>query len=286
MNIRFISEIGSNHNQHFTRALKLIITAKAIGCWGVKFQLFSTETLYSKECQNELRKVKDREFPLEWLPEIYKFTKKSEIALGYSIFHESFIDKVVNYCDFLKISSWDVLRLDLIKKCWATGLPLYISLGGADENELRNILNIKTPTIYNQINFLHCVPKYPTKPEECNLNMINRIFWFLSSSSSTGETGWSDHTKEPGVIYKAIECGASFIEFHLDLNDGLGAETLYGHVWFPQQIKEVIDNVEIGEKAKGDSDSNRNKELFQQERMWRASPNDGLRPLEEIREQL
>ena len=68
---------------------------------------------------------------------------------------------------------------------------------------------------------------------------------------------------------------------HLDL-DGKGDEYEAGHCWLPDQIATVIREVEKGLEA----DGNGVKEPVPSElpdRMWRADPSDGLRPLKQIR---
>lgn len=86
------------------------------------------------------------------------------------------------------------------------------------------------------------------------------------------------------MIYRAIHrWGAKVIEFHLDL-DGKGEEFKAGHCWLPDQIKPVIEQIRKGFAADGSGV----KEPVAAElpdRMWRADPSDGLRPLKEIREQ-
>jgi N-acetylneuraminate synthase len=87
---------------------------------------------------------------------------------------------------------------------------------------------------------------------------------------------------EPAIIHRAIHrWGAKVIEFHLDL-DGKGEEFGAGHCWLPDQIAEVIRDVKKGFVA----DGNGVKEPVPSEssdRLWRADPSDGLRPMKEIR---
>ena len=45
----FISEVSSNHSQSIDRSLEFIDQSAAVGCDAVKFQLFKTEMLFSKE---------------------------------------------------------------------------------------------------------------------------------------------------------------------------------------------------------------------------------------------
>ena len=94
--------------------------------------------------------------------------------------------------------------------------------------------------------------------------------------------GWSDHSVNPGVLYRAVHrWGAEMIEFHLDL-EGEGEEYRTGHCWLPEQIKHVIETIKSGLNADGNGEKvPAAAELA--ERDWRADPGDGLRPLLKIR---
>ena len=48
MNTFVIAEAGANHDRKFEQALELIDTAKDAGADAVKFQTYSSETLYCK----------------------------------------------------------------------------------------------------------------------------------------------------------------------------------------------------------------------------------------------
>jgi N-acetylneuraminate synthase len=72
------------------------------------------------------------------------------------------------------------------------------------------------------------------------------------------------------------------VEFHLDL-EGEGEEYRAGHCWLPEQIRPVIESVQIGFRADGSGEKvPMPSEL--PERDWRADPSDGLRPFLNIRE--
>jgi sialic acid synthase SpsE len=128
-----------------------------------------------------------------------------------------------------------------------------------------------------EITLLHCVSAYPTPASEANLSAIAAI------RDATGcKTGWSDHTRKPSVIERAVHrWGASAVEFHLDL-DGHGAEYASGHCWLPDEIAPVIARIREsliadGVGFKGPQPS----ELADRE--WRADPSDGMRPLLHVR---
>ena len=65
----FISEVSSNHSQSIDRSLEFIDQSAAVGCDAVKFQLFKTEMLFSKEVfesNPETIKRKQWELPIEF----------------------------------------------------------------------------------------------------------------------------------------------------------------------------------------------------------------------------
>jgi len=127
------------------------------------------------------------------------------------------------------------------------------------------------------ITLLHCVSAYPAPPEDANLSAIAAI-----REATSVQVGWSDHTRSPAIIERAVHrWNASTIEFHLDL-DGKGAEYASGHCWLPGEIAPVIARIREGESADGSGF----KEPVAAEladRDWRADPSDGLRPLRHIR---
>jgi N-acetylneuraminate synthase len=96
------------------------------------------------------------------------------------------------------------------------------------------------------------------------------------------KVGWSDHTRRPAVIERAVHrWGASAVEFHLDL-DGKGAEYRSGHCWLPEEIAPVIARVREAFAADGMGFKEpQPAELA--DRDWRADPQDGMRPLRHIR---
>ena len=110
-------------------------------------------------------------------------------------------------------------------------------------------------------------------------NMINTI---EKPDGISIKIGYSDHTVSPAVLYRAIhQYNINFVEFHIDL-DGKGEEYQSGHCWLPNQISEVIANVNSGLEADGE-------EIFEPstselpDRDWRADSSDGLRPLKKVR---
>ena len=268
--IDLILEVGSNHNCEIERAYKLIETAAFLGADYVKFQLFTAETLYAPECIKERKYAKKRELPIEWIPKLYTYAHSQGIKIGYSVFSKEAVESVKDYTDFLKVSSFDILRLDLIKECLKTDKTFMISLGLASREEMNIIDKHTCEKLNRRIVFFHCIPKYPTDPSECNLSLIKYY-----KENYPDEIGWSDHTREEGVILEAIRQGATAIELHFDLVDQAGCETQYGHCWSPSRLHFLIRTLRTMKKATGEVIEP--NEVFKEQRKLLAWPSDGLR---------
>ncbi len=127
-------------------------------------------------------------------------------------------------------SSYELLVTDLLKACAATGKPVVLSTGMATMAEITAAAVTLRDAGARDVTLLHCVSAYPTPAAEANLSAIAAI------REATGmPTGWSDHTRRPAVIERAVHrWGAKVVEFHLDL-DGKGAEYASGHCWLPER---------------------------------------------------
>ena len=278
--IKFIAEVSSNHHRDLSRSIDFIDSAAKSGCAAVKFQLFKIDQLFSSEIlerSEKHRKRKEWELPLSFIPKLGQRCLEQGIEFSCTPFYLDAVTELEPYVSFFKIASYELLWDDLLAACAQTGKPVILSTGMATIYEIKQAVDVlqkngcKTPTL------LHCTSAYPTPYDEANLAAIETI------RQATGcEVGWSDHTVESAVIHRAIHrWGASLIEFHLDL-DGKGEEFGAGHCWLPHQIAEVIQDVKKGFAA----DGNGIKEPVPSElpdRLWRADPSDGLRPLKEMR---
>lgn len=243
--IKMIAECCSNHNNNWNRCEKLIKKAKDVGFGSVKFQLFKANKLVAdKETQ---KKYKSQELNIKWLPKISKLCKELGLKFGLSVFYPEAIDEAKEYVDFFKISSFDILRLDLIRKCIETKKDVYISCGLATNENIENaidlILQYGTPT--NSYYFLHCISKYPAKIEEACLKRIRELYLILLKYKRKFMfVGYSDHTKDIDVVKQAISEYAQAIELHFDLEDETGSESQYGHCWTPLDINDLIASFE------------------------------------------
>lgn len=287
MNVKFVAEVSSNHHQDLNRCIEFIDTSAEIGCSAVKFQLFKIDELFSPEILTKSQTHRSRkawELPVSFLPELADRCREKQIQFGCTPFYLDAVAALLPYVDFYKIASYEILWKDLLVACARTGKPVVISTGMATMEEIETALNTLLKAGCNDLTVLHCVSGYPTPVSECNLAAIETIRSMLHKILPSIKTsvGWSDHSVNAGVLYRAVHrWGSEMVEFHLDL-DGEGEEFNTGHCWLPHQINIAIDEINKGFQADGSG----KKEPVPSElsdRNWRADPEDGLRPLKQMR---
>jgi sialic acid synthase SpsE len=276
----FIAEASSNHDRDLSRALAFVDTAADAGCDAVKFQLFKIDRMFAPEilAQSEKHRARKQwELPLAHLAPLAERCLARGIQFSCTPFYREAVDELRPFVAFYKIASYELLVTPLLEACAATGKPIVLSTGMATMDEIAAAANMLKRAGATDITLLHCVSAYPTPASEANLAAIAAI------RDATGcKVGWSDHTRRPAVVERAVHrWGASVVEFHLDL-DGEGAEYAAGHCWLPGEIAPVIARIREslvadGQGFKGPQPS----ELADRE--WRADPSDGMRPLRSIR---
>jgi sialic acid synthase SpsE len=277
----FIAEASSNHDRDLGRALAFVDAAADAGCDAVKFQLFKIDRMFAPEILARSEKHRARrqwELPLSHLAPLAERCLARGIQFSCTPFYREAVDELRPFVSFYKIASYELLVTPLLEACAATGKPIVLSTGMATMEEIAGAANTLKRAGATDITLLHCVSAYPTPAAEANLAAIAAI------RDATGcKTGWSDHTRRPAVIERAVHrWGASVVEFHLDL-EGQGAEYAAGHCWLPDEIAPVI--ARIRESAIADGEGFKGPQPAElADRDWRADPVDGMRPLRAIRE--
>jgi N-acetylneuraminate synthase len=276
----FIAEASSNHGRDLARGLAFVDAAAEAGCDAVKFQLFKIARMFAPEILRQSPKHRARvewELPAAHLAPLAERCRESGIQFSCTPFYLEAVGELEPYIDFYKIASYELLVGDLLKACAATGKPIVLSTGMATMMEIIEASRTLKQAGARDITLLHCVSAYPTPIREANLSAIATI------RDATGlKTGWSDHTRNPAVIERAVHhWGASAVEFHLDL-DGKGAEFAAGHCWLPGEIAPVIARIRESFLADGAGFKGPQPSELS-DRDWRADPADGMRPLKHVR---
>ena len=276
----FIAEASSNHGRNLSRAKAFVDAAADAGCDAVKFQLFKIDRMFAPEILAKSPKHRARmewELPLAHLAPLAEHCSARKIQFSCTPFYLEAVAELAPFVDFYKIASYELLVTDLLKACAASGKPVVLSTGMATLEEIVAAARTLRDAGARDITLLHCISAYPTPVGEANLSAIESI------RAATGlPTGWSDHTRRPAVIERAVHrWGARAVEFHLDL-DGKGAEYAAGHCWLPEEIAPVI--ARIRESLAADGGGYKGPQPSElSDRDWRADPSDGMRPLKHVR---
>ena len=113
-----------------------------------------------------------------------------------------------------KIASRSIHDKNLVKKILSLKKPTIISLGFWNKKKLPFNRN------KNQISYLYCVSKYPTRAKD--LSFSKKLFRELD--------GFSDHTIGLSASLHAVSRGAEFIEKHYSNNKSMNVDTQLAHV--------------------------------------------------------
>lgn len=282
--VRFVAELGSSHNGSLLRALKLLDAAADAGFTAAKTQAWELEGLFRPEAIDAIPGIEERrkyELPLDWHDALYERSCDLGLLYGVTIFDPKTIPFIK--ADFWKVSSYDLLRLDLMRALGDTGKPTIISTGMATMAEVMEARSafLDTGDAHN-LTLLHCVSCYPLQAEQANLKAIDGMQKFCGQP-----IGWSDHSRSFIVVERAVwRWKATTVELHIDLDDLRGAEST-GHVWNITAAEKLLENfrkwpIPPDIEREHPSDGHGRKEPMpceEKERNWRADPEDGLRPL-------
>lgn len=277
----FIAEASSNHAQDLSRALAFVDAAADCGCDAVKFQLFKIDRMFAPEILAQSAKHrarKDWELPRAHLAPLAERCAARNIQFSCTPFYLEAVEELRPYVDFYKVASYELLVTPLLEACAQTGKPVVLSTGMATLEEIVAAAQTLRRAGAGDVTLLHCVSAYPTPAAEANLSAIESI------RKATGmPVGWSDHTRRPAVIERAVHhWDARAVEFHLDL-DGHGAEFAAGHCWLPEEIAPVIARIRESLVADGTGFKGPQPSELD-DREWRADPVDGMRPLRSVRD--
>ena len=247
-----IAEAGINHNGEIANALKMIDIAKTAGADAIKFQTFEASGIVIDSSLTFTYKSQGKEIT-ESMFEMYKrceFSKTEWIKIKQKCDEAKilFLSTPENRSDLdlllelgipaIKIGSDDFTNIPLLKDYSSTGLPLIISCGMANLNEIHQTLNAigslkKYPTI-----LMFTTSEYPTIPMNVNLLKLKT----LAKSFPKIPLGYSDHTQGILASSLAVAFGAKVFEKHFTIDKNLPGPD---H-WFsadPEGLKNWVDSI-------------------------------------------
>ena len=262
------AEAGANHNRDFNLAKKLIDAAVTAAADAVKFQTYSSETLYAKNTpdfagyKNINKLIKDIELPRHWQKDLKLYCDDQGIEFMSTPFDERAIDELYDIgVNRLKIAGFEASDPRLIKYAASTGLPLIITAGiGVDLVTISYIIKwILEKNSNPDITFLHGNNAYPTPFVDICLGQIKRIK--AMNYDWPIKVGLSDHTEGILVPPVAVALGVSAIEKHFTIDRALTGPD-HAFAIEPNELVQMVKNIRTIETAlneKGNSISNSEK---------------------------
>jgi len=246
-----VGEISCNHLGHFARAVELIDAAKYAGADAVKFQTWTPDSMAFEGNKIESGAWTGRDMqelyaeahtPWDWHKPLFEHARK----LGLVPFSTPFDIGALEFletldCPIYKISSFEIVDLELIRACAKTGKSLIISTGMASRMEI--LLAVKAAEGAASTTLLKCTSAYPARPESCNLSTLMDLKRICPS------VGISDHTQGIAVPVAATMMGIDVIEKHLTLSRKEGLDAQFSLE--PHEFKQMVDACRIAKQAIG-----------------------------------
>jgi sialic acid synthase SpsE len=236
----FVAEEGQANLGDFKYALKMIDTASKSGVDAIEFQLAYADDFYIKS--HAVHKIyKEREFSEFELKELVKYSKDKNIELIVAPLSVKMIGVMAKYgCSAFNINASDLVTPDIIDEVVDTGLPFFLSLLFADENEIEwaidRILKKGSPDFALLLG-QHAMGSgdHGLSVEHTNLGYINTL-----KNKYKTPVGFIDHTSEVWMPSCAVTAGADIITKHLAIS-----RELKGPDWHvclePDEMKKAVE---------------------------------------------
>ena len=215
-----VAEMNTSHFGNINTAKQMIDEAKQAGCNCVKFQSWTTESLYSKTYydKNPIAKrfVKGFSFDEIQLKELSDYCKSIGISFSSTPYSKEEVDFLVDKCEvpFVKIASMDLNNFSFLEYIGKKNVPIILSTGMGTIEEIRDAIKILEKTNNKNISILHCISIYP--PEIQTIRLKNIIG--LRKEFPLYPIGFSDHSIGIEIPIAAVALGACLIEKHFTLD--------------------------------------------------------------------
>lgn len=227
-----IAELSANHNGSLETALKIVDEAANAGADAVKLQTYRPDTITLDSSEPDFmiddglwkgRRLfelyEEAHLPWEWHRPIFDRANAAGITAFSSVFDATAVDFLEDLgAPAYKIASFEAIDLPLIRYAAATGKPLIISTGMADQEEIQEAIDAARGGGCTDLAILHCVSGYPAPASDYNLKTIPDMVERFGVA-----VGLSDHTLGNATAIASIALGAKLIEKHFTLDRAGGS---------------------------------------------------------------
>ncbi len=253
-----IAEIGANHNRDLDIARELIDRSAEAGADAVKFQTYSGDRIYSRKTprfkyldgisdKTPAELLEEIALPREWQAPLAEYAAQRDVHFFSSPFdHEAVAELDEIGVPVLKIASFEIVDLPLIRRAASTGRPLLISTGMATLGEVEDAMRAAEEAGASGVGLMQCTSVYPAPAKRANLRAMATM-----SEAFCVPTGLSDHTEGLSVPIAAAALGAAFIEKHVTLDRTMTGPD-HAFALEPDQLRAMVEGIRDAQAALGD----------------------------------
>jgi N-acetylneuraminate synthase len=258
MAIKFIAELGINHNGDLDIARELIDVAAEAGADSVKFQKRTVDLVYTKEYLASLRESpwgstqraqkEGLEFGVAEYREIDAYCREKEVdwfASAWDTESQRFLQQFD--LKYNKIASAMLVHDELLDMVADEGRHTYISTGLSSLKEIDHAVQIFRDKGC-PFELMHCVSTYPMRDEDANLRTIDTL-----RKRYDCDVGYSGHEVGLAVSYAAAALGITSLERHITLNRAMYGSDQSASVE-PSGFRTIVGAVRKIEQAMGDGE--------------------------------
>ncbi len=247
--IYIIAEIGMTHDGSFGLASKLTESAIKSGANVIKYQWHIAEEETTVDApsppyfKNETRfsYFKRTEFSIEKFKSLVKQCIDASVIPCVSVFSIESLQRAIKAgFKIIKIPSGEVTNIPLLREVALKEIPVIISSGMSNWEELDNAINIFKNS---NLCVLQCTSMYPTPPEKVGLNILLEL-----KKRYDIPYGLSDHTLTGATSISAVTLGAQVIEKHFTISKKLyGPDARFSLE--PEEFKKLVEDINYVKKA-------------------------------------
>lgn len=255
-----VAELSANHGHKLETALTSVRAIAEAGVDAVKIQTYTANTL-TLDCKKKDFIVdggtlwddttyydlyKEAYTPWEWHKAIFGEAKKCGLVCFSTPFDNTAVD-FLEECGnpIMKIASFEITDVNLIRYAASKGKPMVISTGVATMEDIELAIKVCHEAGNHDITLLRCVSAYPAPMENVNLRTM------LDMKERFGvKVGLSDHTMGSDVALAAVALGAEMVEKHFILDRAIGGPDAAFSMTV-EEFKAMVTGIRNVEKALG-----------------------------------